>query len=65
MGVRGKGVDDQYCVFTHPVQLAPSLVGERNLRQMAAELRLEGAYSVEEFAAGTLGRGVPSPGPRV
>jgi hypothetical protein len=65
VGVPGEGVDDQYGVLTRPVQLAPSLVGERNLGQMAAELRLEGAYSVVEFAEGALGRGVPSPGPWV
>jgi hypothetical protein len=39
-------VDDQDGVLASGIQLAPRLVGERDLSQRAAEFRLEVAYRV-------------------
>jgi hypothetical protein len=56
-------VNDEDGVLPGCIELAPGLVGERNLFQVAAEFRLEGAYSMEAFVRS--GRGSVSAGPRV
>jgi hypothetical protein len=65
MRVARQGVHDEDGVLARAVQFAPRLVGERDLLQGAAEFRLERTYAVVKFAEGTLGRSLPSPGPRV
>jgi hypothetical protein len=61
--VSSQRVNDEDGVLPGCIELAPGLVGERNLFQVAAEFRLEGAYSMEAFVRS--GRGSVSAGPRV
>jgi hypothetical protein len=63
VGVAGQRVNNENRVLSGSVELAPGLVGERNLFQVAAEFRLKGAYSMKMLVR--TGRGSVSPGPRV
>ena len=63
MRVASQRVNNEDGVLPGCIELAPGLVGERNLFQVAAEFRLEGAYPMKMLVRP--GRGSVSPGPRV